>query len=155
MELFHLLTKPLSVNPMFELVRLSLATRVAGLEGISVGSGKQHYLDATIAYKRSPQSLYQVFHKFDTRKKAGVPHARASSEGISGIVDVRQTQLPPGNSPAIFDRDVRPPKSMDMPEQLIFTVSRCSPRMSAFYGRWSCPHDPQLTKSICRPLFRF
>ena len=84
-------------------------------EGISVDetTGKQHYLDAHIAYRRACLNAIEYLKKFGfTGEQAYVIIGTAPCEGrISGIVDIPNACCTLAIPTAIFDFDIRPSKS--------------------------------------------
>jgi formamidase len=113
---------PLSVNPIFEIGPLEPRySEWLVFEGVSVDErGMQHYLDATIAYKRAVLNCIKYLAKFGyTEEQVYLMLSCIPCEGrISGIVDVPNACATLAIPLAIFDRDVRPPKTMAMLEQL-------------------------------------
>ena len=113
---------PLSVNPIFEIGPLEPRySEWLVFEGVSVDEkGEQHYLDATIAYKRAVLNCIKYLSQFGyTEQQVYLLLSCIPCEGrISGIVDVPNACATLAIPLAIFDRDVRPPKTMDKLEQL-------------------------------------
>jgi formamidase len=82
-------------------------------EGISVDeTGKQHFLDASVAYKRAVLNAVDYLSKFGyTREQIYLLLSCAPSEGrISGIVDVPNACATLAVPIRIFSVDVRPKK---------------------------------------------
>jgi formamidase len=81
-------------------------------EGISVDekSGKQHYLDAHIAYRRACLNAIEYLKKFGyTGEQAYVILGTAPVEGrVSGIVDIPNACCTVAIPTEIFDFDIRP-----------------------------------------------
>jgi formamidase len=80
-------------------------------EGISVDEqGRQHYLDATLAYKRAVLNCIKYLANFGyTEEQVYLLLSCCPCEGrISGIVDVPNAVATLAVPLAIFDRDVRP-----------------------------------------------
>ena len=139
---------PLSVNPIFEIGPLEPRySEWLVFEGISVDEkGVQHYLDATIAYKRAVLNCIHYLAKFGyTEEQVYLMLSCIPCEGrISGIVDVPNACATLAIPLAIFDRDVRPPKTMDKLEQLAsgLRVLKKDVCMSTEGG--AAPYDPRL-----------
>ncbi|KAF8059411.1 fmdA [Scenedesmus sp. PABB004] len=104
----------LHVHPIFEIGPLEPRySEWLVFEGISVDeTGKQHYLDATIAYKRAVLNCIDYLAKFGyTREQVYLLLSCCPCEGrISGIVDVPNAVATLAIPTAIFDQDVRPRK---------------------------------------------
>eukprot|EP00878_Enallax_costatus_P019002 GHUV01020034.1.p1 GENE.GHUV01020034.1~~GHUV01020034.1.p1 ORF type:complete len:195 (+),score=38.25 GHUV01020034.1:642-1226(+) len=104
----------LHVNPIFEIGPLEPRySEWLVFEGISVDeSGKQHYLDATVAYKRAVLNCIHYLAKFGyTPEQVYLLLSCCPCEGrISGIVDVPNAVATLAIPTAIFDQDVRPKK---------------------------------------------
>ena len=113
---------PLSVNPIFEIGPLEPRySEWLVFEGISVDEqGNQHYLDATIAYKRAVLNCIKYLSQFGyTEEQIYLLLSCCPCEGrISGIVDVPNAVATLAIPTAIFNRDVRPPKDMSKFELL-------------------------------------
>jgi formamidase len=81
-------------------------------EGVSVDehSGEQHYLDATIAYRRACLNAVEYLKKFGyTGEQAYMILGTAPVEGrISGIVDIPNACCTLAIPTGIFDFDIRP-----------------------------------------------
>ena len=103
----------LNVNPIFEIGPME--PRFSEFEGISVDEqGKQHYLDATIAYKMAVLKCIKYLAQFGfSEEQVYLLLSCCPCEGrISGIVDVPNAVATLAVPLAIFDRDVRPPNKM-------------------------------------------
>ena len=102
---------PLNVNPIFEIGPLEPRySEWLVFEGISVDEqGKQHYLDATIAYKRAVLNCIKYLSQFGySEEQVYLLLSCCPCEGrISGIVDVPNAVATLAVPLAIFDRDVR------------------------------------------------
>lgn len=103
---------PLCVNPIFELGPLEPRySEWLVFEGISVDEqGRQHFLDATLAYKRAVLNAIKYLANFGyTEEQVYLLLSCCPCEGrISGIVDVPNAVATLAIPLAIFDRDVRP-----------------------------------------------
>ena len=103
---------PLCVNPIFEIGPLEPRySEYLVFEGISVDEqGRQHFLDATLAYKRAVLNCIKYLAKFGyTEEQVYLLLSCCPCEGrISGIVDVPNAVATLAVPLAIFDRDVRP-----------------------------------------------
>jgi len=104
----------LHVHPLFEHgpVNPSFSEWLV-FEGISVDeTGKQHYLDASVAYKRAVLDAINYFSKFGyTREQIYLLLSCCPCEGrIAGIVDIPNAVATLAVPIAIFDQDVRPKK---------------------------------------------
>lgn len=108
---------PLNVNPIFEIGPLEPRfSEWLVFEGISVDEeGKQHYLDATIAYKRAVLNCIKYLSQFGySEEQVYLLLSCCPCEGrISGIVDVPNAVATLAVPLAIFDRDVRPPNKLE------------------------------------------
>ncbi|XP_058765396.1 uncharacterized protein LOC131638865 isoform X1 [Vicia villosa] len=103
---------PLHVNPIFEIgpVEPSFSEWLV-FEGISVDEhGKQHYLDATVAYKRAVLNAIDYISKFGySKEQVYLLLSCCPCEGrISGIVDAPNACATLAIPTAIFDQDIRP-----------------------------------------------
>eukprot|EP00898_Chlorokybus_atmophyticus_P003375 jgi/Chlat1/4038/Chrsp26S04090 len=102
----------LSVNPIFETGPLEPRfSQWLVFEGVSVDeTGKQHYLDATVAYKRAVLNAIYYLSKFGyTKEQVYLLLSCCPCEGrISGIVDVPNACATLAIPIEIFDQDVRP-----------------------------------------------
>jgi len=140
---------PLCVNPIFEIGPLEPRySEYLVFEGICVDEkGMQHYLDASLAYKRAVLNCIKYLSKFGySEYQVYLLLSCCPCEGrISGIVDVPNAVATLAVPMAIFDRDVRP-KDGDVLQALIQGVSvkmigrDCAP-MSAAAPK---PFDPRL-----------
>ena len=76
--------------------------------------GVQHYLDATIAYKKAVLQCIKYLSQFGySEEQIYLLLSCCPCEGrISGIVDVPNAVCTLAIPLAIFDRDVRPPKTL-------------------------------------------
>lgn len=105
---------PLHVNPIFEISPLDASRWYSEwlvFEGISVDEqGKQHFLDASIAYKRAVLNCIDYLAKFGyTKEQVYLLLSCCPCEGrISGIVDVPNCAATLAIPTAIFDQDIRP-----------------------------------------------
>jgi formamidase len=103
---------PLCVNPIFEIGPLEPRySEYLVFEGICVDEkGVQHYLDATLAYKRAVLNCIKYLAQFGyTEYQVYLLLSCCPCEGrISGIVDVPNAVATLAVPMAIFDRDVRP-----------------------------------------------
>jgi formamidase len=103
---------PLHVHPIFEIGPVEPRfSEWLVFEGISVDErGVQHYLDASIAYKRAVLNCidYLAKHGF-TREQAYLLLSCCPCEGrLSGVVDVPNAVATLALPLAIFDIDIRP-----------------------------------------------
>lgn len=93
---------PLSVNPIFEIGPLEPRySEWLVFEGISVDEqGVQHYLDATIAYKRAVLNCIKYLSQFGySEEQVYLLLSCIPCEGrISGIVDVQRSRYPSDSS---------------------------------------------------------
>jgi len=103
---------PLCVNPIFEIGPLEPRySEYLVFEGICVDEkGMQHYLDASLAYKRAVLNCIKYLAQFGyTEYQIYLLLSCCPCEGrISGIVDVPNAVATLAVPLAIFDRDVRP-----------------------------------------------
>ncbi|BBH05907.1 Acetamidase/Formamidase family protein [Prunus dulcis] len=103
---------PLHVNPIFEIGPVEPRfSEWLVFEGISVDeSGKQHYLDATVAYKRAVLNAIDYLSKFGySKEQSYLLLSCCPCEGrISGIVDSPNAIATLAIPTAIFDQDIRP-----------------------------------------------
>ena len=103
---------PLNVNPIFEIGPLEPRySEYLVFEGICVDEkGAQHYLDASLAYKRAVLNAIKYLAQFGyTEEQIYLLLSCCPCEGrISGIVDVPNAVATLAIPLAIFDRDVRP-----------------------------------------------
>ncbi len=102
----------LHVNPIFELGPLEPRfSEWLVFEGISVDeTGKQHFLDATVAYKRAVLNCIDYLSLFGyTKEQVYLLLSCCPCEGrISGIVDIPNAVATLAIPIAIFDQDIRP-----------------------------------------------
>lgn len=136
---------PLNVNPIFEIGPIEPRfSEWLVFEGISVDEqGNQHYLDATIAYKRAVLNCIKYLSQFGfTEEQVYLLLSCCPCEGrISGIVDVPNAVCTLAIPMAIFDRDVRPPNKLESLAAGIRVVEKdCC--ISAEGG--AVPFDPRL-----------
>jgi formamidase len=135
---------PLSVNPIFEIGPLEPRySEWLVFEGISVDEeGKQHFLDATLAYKRAVLNAIKYLSQFGyTEEQVYLLLSCIPCEGrISGIVDVPNAVATLAIPLAIFDKDVRPPNTL---EGLITGVS-VSQNVCMSEEGGAVPYDPRL-----------
>jgi formamidase len=116
-------------------------------EGISVDeNGVQHYLDATIAYKRAVLNCIKYLAKFGyTEEQVYLMLSCIPCEGrISGIVDVPNAVATLAIPLAIFETDVRPPKNMDKLVQLANGISILKKNVCLSTEGGAVPSDPRL-----------
>ncbi|CAI8609365.1 unnamed protein product [Vicia faba] len=103
---------PLHVNPIFEIGPVEPRfSEWLVFEGISVDEhGKQHYLDATVAYKRAVLNAIDYISKFGySKEQVYLLLSCCPCEGrISGIVDAPNACATLAIPTAIFDQDIRP-----------------------------------------------
>jgi formamidase len=103
---------PLSVNPIFEIGPLEPRySEFLVFEGVCVDEkGMQHYLDASLAYKRAVLNCIKYLAQFGyTEYQIYLLLSCCPCEGrISGIVDVPNAVATLAVPLAIFDQDVRP-----------------------------------------------
>ena len=139
---------PLSVNPIFEIGPLEPRySEWLLFEGISVDEkGEQHYLDATIAYKRAVLNCIKYLSNFGyTEEQVYLLLSCIPCEGrISGIVDVPNAVATLAIPLAIFDRDVRPPSNMSKLAQLAQGISVLKKNVCLSVEGGANPHDPRL-----------
>jgi len=139
---------PLSVNPMFELGPLEPRySEWLVFEGVSVDEkGEQHYLDATVAYKRAVLNCIKYLAQFGyTEQQVYLLLSCIPCEGrISGIVDVPNACATLAIPLAIFDRDVRPPMTMDKLAQLAQGIKVLNKDVCISSEGGAVPSDPRL-----------
>ncbi|KAG7544710.1 Acetamidase/Formamidase [Arabidopsis suecica] len=103
---------PLHVNPIFEIGPVEPRfSEWLVFEGISVDeSGRQHYLDATVAYKRAVLNAIDYLFKFGySKEQVYLLLSCCPCEGrLSGIVDSPNAVATLAIPTAIFDQDIRP-----------------------------------------------
>ena len=105
-------------------------------EGISVDEkGEQHYLDATIAYKMAVLKCIKYLAQFGfTEEQIYLLLSCCPCEGrISGIVDIPNAVCTLAIPLAIFDRDVRPPKTLEALAQGVHVLKK-SDSKKGFWG---------------------
>ncbi|CEM16033.1 unnamed protein product [Vitrella brassicaformis CCMP3155] len=104
----------LHVNPIFEIGPLEPRfSEWLVFEGISVDeTGKQHYLDVSVAYKRAVLNCIDYLSKFGySKEQIYMLLSCCPCEGrVSGIVDVPNAVATLALPLAIFDMDIRPKK---------------------------------------------
>lgn len=109
---------PLHVNPIFEIGPMEPRfSEWLVFEGISVDeSGRQHYLDASVAYKRAVLNAIDYLSKFGySKEQVYLLLSCCPCEGrISGIVDAPNAVATLAIPTAIFDQDIRP-KTKNVP----------------------------------------
>ncbi|KAG0478981.1 hypothetical protein HPP92_013700 [Vanilla planifolia] len=107
----------LHVNPIFEIGPVEPRfSEWLVFEGISVDEGgRQHFLDATVAYKRAVLNAIDYISKFGySKEQVYLLLSCCPCEGrISGIVDAPNAVATIAIPTAIFDQDIRP-KSMGL-----------------------------------------
>lgn len=107
-------TSPLAVNPIFEISPLEPRySEWLVFEGISVDEqGEQHFLDASLAYKRAVLNCIKYLAKFGySEEQVLLLLSCCPCEGrISGIVDVPNAVCTLAIPTAIFDRNICPGK---------------------------------------------
>ena len=101
------------INPIFKPSRIEPRfSEYLVFEGVSVDehTGEQHYLDATIAYRRACLNAVEYMKKFGyTGEQAYMILGTAPVEGrISGIVDIPNACCTLALPTEIFDFDIRP-----------------------------------------------
>ncbi|OMO56502.1 Acetamidase/Formamidase [Corchorus capsularis] len=103
---------PLHVSPVFEIGPVEPRfSEWLVFEGISVDeSGRQHFLDATVAYKRAVLNAIDYLSKFGySKEQMYLLLSCCPCEGrISGIVDSPNALATLAIPTAIFDQDIRP-----------------------------------------------
>lgn len=103
---------PLHVNPIFEIGPVEPRfSEWLVFEGISVDeSGRQHYLDASVAYKRAVLNAIDYLSKFGySKEQVYLLLSCCPCEGrISGIVDAPNAVATLAIPTSIFDQDIRP-----------------------------------------------
>nr|XP_043633984.1 formamidase-like isoform X2 [Erigeron canadensis] len=106
---------PLHVNPIFEIGPVEPRfSEWLVFEGISVDeSGRQHYLDASVAYKRAVLNAIDYLSKFGyTKEQVYLLLSCCPCEGrISGIVDAPNAVATLAIPTSIFDQDIRPKRN--------------------------------------------
>ncbi|KAL6587703.1 hypothetical protein OROMI_000681 [Orobanche minor] len=136
---------PLHVNPIFEIGPVEPRfSKWLVFEGISVDeSGRQHYLDATVAYKRAVLNAIKYISRFGySKEQVYLLLSCCPCEGrISGIVDSPNAIATLAIPLAIFDQDIRP-KTSNVPTGPRLVRNPCLPQ---------CTYDGKLptTKNPC------
>ncbi|PIN03938.1 Formamidase [Handroanthus impetiginosus] len=129
---------PLHVNPIFEIGRVEPRfSEWLVFEGISVDeSGRQHYLDASVAYKRAVLNAIDYLSRFGySKEQVYLLLSCCPCEGrISGIVDAPNAVATLAIPIAIFDQDIRP-KTSNVPT---------GPRLVRNPGLPQCSYDGNL-----------
>ncbi|CAL5369404.1 unnamed protein product [Camellia sinensis] len=141
---------PLHVNPIFEIGPVEPRfSEWLVFEGISVDeSGRQHYLDASVAYKRAVLNAIDYLSKFgwyDGGYQMYLLLSCCPCEGrISGLVDSPNACAILAIPTAIFDQDVRP-KTNKVP---------VGPRLVRNPDVLKCTYDGNLptTKNPCTTI---
>ncbi|KAF8017322.1 hypothetical protein BT93_H2492 [Corymbia citriodora subsp. variegata] len=114
---------PLHVNPIFEIGPVEPRfSEWLVFEGISVDeSGRQHYLDATVAYKRAVLNAIDYLSKFGySKEQMYLLLSCCPCEGrISGIVDSPNACVTLAIPTAIFDQDIRPKNKIPVGPRLV------------------------------------
>lgn len=106
-----------------------------------------HFLtDATIAYKRAVLNCIKYLAKFGyTEEQVYLLLSCIPCEGrISGIVDVPNAVATLAIPLAIFDRDVRPPVTMDRLEVLAQGIRVLNKNVCISPEGGAVPYDPRL-----------
>ena len=136
---------PLNVNPIFEIGPLEPRfSEWLVFEGISVDEqGRQHYLDATIAYKRAVLNCIKYLSQFGySEEQVYLLLSCCPCEGrISGIVDVPNAVATLAIPLAIFDKDVTPPNTLEALAAGVRVMERdvCISELGG-----AVPYDPRL-----------
>ncbi|KAI4982851.1 hypothetical protein ZWY2020_023343 [Hordeum vulgare] len=103
---------PLHVNPIFEIGPVEPRfSEWLVFEGISVDeSGKQHFLDASVAYKRAVLNAIEYLSRFGySKEQVYILLSCCPCEGrISGIVDAPNAVMTLAIPTSIFDQDIKP-----------------------------------------------
>ncbi|KAI4326037.1 hypothetical protein MLD38_031390 [Melastoma candidum] len=122
---------PLHVNPIFEIGPVEPRfSEWLVFEGISVDeSGRQHFLDASVAYKRAVLNAIDYLSKFGySKEQAYILLSCCPCEGrISGIVDSPNACATLAIPTAIFDQDIRPKNKIPVGPRVVRTpdVLKC------------------------------
>ncbi|XP_057806759.1 uncharacterized protein LOC131021541 isoform X2 [Salvia miltiorrhiza] len=128
----------LHVNPIFEIGPVEPRfSEWLVFEGISVDeSGRQHYLDASVAYKRAVLNAIDYLSRFGySKQQIYLLLSCCPCEGrISGIVDAPNAVATLAIPIAIFDQDIRP-KTTGVPT---------GPRLVRNGGLPQCSYDGNL-----------
>jgi len=139
---------PLNVNPIFEIGPMEPRfNEWLVFEGISVDeNGMQHYLDATIAYKRAVLNCIKYLSQFGySEEQIYLLLSCCPCEGrISGIVDVPNAVATLAIPIQIFDKDVRPPADMDKFELLAKGIHMVKKDCCISEEGGAIPYDPRL-----------
>ncbi|XP_008673058.1 acetamidase/Formamidase family protein isoform X1 [Zea mays] len=110
---------PLHVSPIFEIGPVEPRfSEWLVFEGISVDeSGKQHFLDASVAYKRAVLNAIEYLSKFGySKEQVYLLLSCCPCEGrISGIVDSPNAVTTLAIPTAIFDQDIKPKRVKGRP----------------------------------------
>ncbi|THF95834.1 hypothetical protein TEA_013511 [Camellia sinensis var. sinensis] len=139
---------PLHVNPIFEIGPVEPRfSEWFVFEGISVDeSGRQHYLDASVAYKRAVLNAIDYLSKFGySKEQMYLLLSCCPCEGrISGLVDSPNACAILAIPTTIFDQDVRP-KTNKVP---------VGPRLVRNPDVLKCTYDGNLptTKNPCTTI---
>ena len=138
---------PLSVNPIFEIGPLEPRySEWLVFEGVSVDEqGQQHFLDASIAYKRAVLNCIKYLAQFGyTEEQVYLLLSCCPCEGrISGIVDVPNACATLAIPLAIFDRDVRPTHESKL-EALANGIKVLAKNVCISEEGGAVPYDPRL-----------
>ena len=128
----------MSRSPIFEIGPLEPRfSEWLVFEGISVDEkGEQHYLDATVAYKMAVLKCIKYLAQFGfTEEQVYLLLSCCPCEGrISGIVDVPNAVCTLAIPLAIFDRDVRPPSSLEALAQGIQILKQGKESKKGLFG---------------------
>ncbi|KAL6512835.1 hypothetical protein OROHE_019625 [Orobanche hederae] len=138
---------PLHVNPIFEIGPVEPRfSEWLVFEGISVDeSGRQHYLDATVAYKRAVLNTIEYISRFGySKEQVYLLLSCCPCEGrISGIVDSPNAVATLAIPIAIFDQDIRP-KTSNVPTGPRLVRNPCLPQCTCD-GRLPTTKNPCAT----------
>lgn len=138
---------PLSVNPIFEIGPLEPRySEWLVFEGVSVDeAGNQHFLDASVAYKRAVLNCIKYLSQFGyTEEQVYLLLSCCPCEGrISGIVDVPNACATLAIPLAIFDRDVRPTTESKL-EALALGIKLHKKNICMSEEGGASPYDPRL-----------
>ncbi|KAJ6930232.1 formamidase-like isoform X2 [Populus alba x Populus x berolinensis] len=122
----------LHVNPIFEIGPVEPRfSEWLVFEGISVDeSGRQHFLDASVAYKRAVLNAIDYLSKFGySKEQMYLLLSCCPCEGrISGIVDSPNAVATFAIPTSIFDQDIRPKTKVPVGPRLVRTpdVLKCT-----------------------------
>merc|ERR1711871_100901 len=149
---------PLCVNPIFEIGPLEPRySEFLVFEGVCVDEkGVQHYLDASLAYKRAVLNCIKYLAQFGyTEYQISLLLSCCPCEGrISGIVDVPNAVATLAIPLAMFDQDVRPKTDCEVLTALAngISVKKCSPSQAAESDASAPPkpHDPRIFCPPCQ-----